>query len=88
MLSQDDSLKGLQALGEHSLVGDWMQREVNSAEIDEPLEKVVKRLQSCQCRLLSVKEAGRLTGIINLDNIMELIKTALQDGHEQTKWQA
>ena len=90
VLSQDDLLKGLQAQGEHSLVGDWMQREVNSAEIDEPLEKVLKRLQSCRCRLLSVTEAGRLTGIVNLDNIMELIKiqTALQDGHEQTKWQA
>lgn len=90
VLTQDGLLKGLQAQGEHSLVGDWMQREVNSAEIDEPLEKVLERLQSCQCRLLSVTEAGRLTGIVNLDNIMELIKiqTALQEGHEQTKWQA
>ena len=90
VLSQEDLLKGLQAQGEQSQVGDWMQHEVSSAEIDEPLGKVLERLQSCQCRLLSVSENGQLTGIVNLDNIMELIKiqTALQEGHEQTKWQA
>jgi hypothetical protein len=37
-----------------------------------------------------VTEAGRLVGIINLDNIMELIsiQTALHEGHRQTRWQA
>jgi len=81
VLTQTDLLKGLQAQGEQARVGDWMQREVQSAELDEPLEKVLERLQSCQCRLLSVTEAGRLAGIVNLDNIMELIRiqTALQE---------
>lgn len=74
VLSQTDMLKGLQAQGEHALVNDWMGREVESADIKEPLENILKRLRVCNCRLLSVTDAGRLAGIINLDNIMELIR--------------
>ena len=86
VLTQTDLLKGLQAQGEQARVGDWMQREVQSAEIDEPLDKVLELLQNYRCRLLSVTEAGRLAGIVNLDNIMELIRiqTALQERHGQT----
>ena len=83
VLGQTDLLKGLQARGEQALVGDWMQREIQSADIDEPLEKVLERLQSRQCRLLSVTKTGRLAGIVDLDNIMELIRiqAALQERH-------
>ena len=80
VLTQTDLLKGLQVQGERARVGDWMQQEIQSAEIDEPLEKVLERLQSSQCRLLSVKESGRLAGIVNLDNFVEFlsIQGALQ----------
>lgn len=90
VLTQDDLLKGLQQQGEQARVADWMQREVQSADLDESLEKVLQRLQNCQCRLLSVTEAGRLVGIINLDNIMELIsiQTAIDESHRHAKWQA
>ena len=87
VLGQTELLKGLQSQGEQARVGDWMEKEVQSADIDEPLEKVLERLQSCHCPFLSVTEAGQLAGIVNLDNIMELIKiqTALQeqDGRHQ-----
>ena len=81
VLTQSDLLKGLQVRGEQSKVGDWMQREVQSADIDEPLEKVLERLQNCRCRLLTVTKSERLTGIVNIDNIMELIRiqTALRE---------
>ena len=90
VLAQTDLLKGLQAQGESARVGDWMQSDVQSAEIDESLEVLLQRLQSCQCRLLSVTEKGRLVGIVNLDNIMELIsiQNALYEDHKKAKWQA
>ena len=90
VLTQTDLLKGLQARGEQTRVGDSMQREVESADIDEPLEKVLERLQSCRCRLLCVTEVGRLAGIVDLDNIMELIRiqTALRERHGQKSWHA
>lgn len=41
-------------------------------------------------RLLSVTGTGQLTGIVNLDNIMALIKIqiAMLKRHQLTKWQA
>jgi Zn-dependent protease len=82
VLTQDGLLKGLHAQGAQSHVGEWMQKEVYSADSQEPLEKVLERLQTCNCSLISVTEAGLPVGIINLENIMELIKiqTAI---HEQ-----
>ena len=82
VLTQGDLLKGLHAQGAQSHVGEWMQKEVYSADSQEPLEKVLERLQTCNCSLISVTEAGQQVGIINLENIMELIKiqTAI---HEQ-----
>ena len=90
VLTQASLLKGLQTGGEHALVDDWMDREIQSADINEPLEKVLERLQYCHCPLLSVTEEEQLVGIVNLDNIIELIKiqTALQERDGKTKWEA
>ena len=90
VLQQDDLLKGLQQAGELARVAEWMQETVQSAQVDEPLEKVLQRLQSCHCSLLAVIDAGRLVGIVNLDNIMELIaiQTALDESRQQARWQA
>lgn len=81
VLTQLDLLKGLQLRGEHARVGGWMQHNIESADINEPLEKVLERLQGCNCSLLSVTQAGQLVGIVNIENIMELIKiqSALQE---------
>lgn len=90
VLTQIGLLKGLQEQGEHAQVRDFMQSGIQSAEIDEPLDKVLQRLQGCQCQFLSVTEAGKLSGIVNMDNVMELIEIqkALHETHKQTHWQA
>lgn len=74
VLSQADLLKGLQAIGEHAPVSAWMQQEVQNADINEPLEAVLERLQSSGSKLISVTDAHRVVGIINLENIMELVR--------------
>jgi predicted transcriptional regulator len=74
VLGQGDLLKGLQAQGEQSPVSGWMQQKVQNADIHEPLEAVMERLQSCECRLISITDAQVIVGIINLDNIMELVR--------------
>lgn len=91
VLDQVNLLSGLQQQGEASQVKEYMQKDVESADINEPLEEVLKRLQSSKCRLLSVIEDNKLVGIINLDNIMELIniQTALHETDRgRTKWGA
>mgnify|MGYP001553763049 CR=1 FL=1 len=90
VLTQDDLLKGLQTSGEHAPASRWMQKEVLTADIKEPLEKVLERLQSTHCPLIAVTRAGQLAGILNLEHIMELIKnqTALQERDGEMKWEA
>ena len=90
VLGQTELLKGLQSQGEQARIGDWMEREVQSADIDEPLEKVLEWLQNCHCPFLSVTEAGQLADIVNFDNIMQLIKiqTALQEQDGRHKFGA
>ena len=73
VLTQAGLLKGLQEHGEQTRVEECMQYGMPNAEIDEPLKEVLQRLQTCQCRLLSVIDTGKLVGIVNMDNIMELI---------------
>jgi len=83
VLSQHDLLKGLQAQGEQAPVSAWMQNNIGRAEAGEPLQKVLERLQACQCPLISVHHAGKIVGIIDLENISELIQiqTAIEAQH-------
>lgn len=74
VLGQADLLLGLKDGGEHSAVSRWMKQNVQSADINEPLDTVMERLQNCDCRLISVTDADRTVGIINLNNIMELVR--------------
>ncbi len=74
VLTQEDLLRGLKEAGPEANVGAYMQKEVQTAEIDQPLDQVLEALQHCGCRLLVATERGRMVGIVNLDNLMELIR--------------
>lgn len=74
VLTQEDLLRGLKEAGAQAPVSRYMHTEVETADIDEPLDQVLEELQHCDCRLLVVTENGRLAGIVNLDNLMELIR--------------
>ncbi len=82
VLTHADLLKGLQRLGDHGRVGEVMEREFQTVQADEPLDKVLQRLQGCNCRLVPVMRAGRLVGVVNLDNILEYVQmqAALHSG--------
>jgi len=51
-----------------------MQKDVHMADIGKPLDAVLERFQTSECRLVSVPASGRLAGIVNLDNILELLQ--------------
>lgn len=82
VLSQKQLLQGLQKAGDRALVKDWMETDVQSVDVREPLDSVLERLQGCGCRLLAVTDRGRLVGVLDLDNVMEWIRiqSALQTG--------
>ena len=64
-----------------------MQHDVPEVELSEPLDHVLENMQIKDSGLLIVKDRGRIAGIIDLDNIMELlrIQKALQE-HDDRKW--
>lgn len=86
-LRQRDLLKGLHDRGKLCRVDRVMQRDVPEVELSEPLDHVLESIQVKDSGLLIVKDRGRIAGIIDLDNIMELlrIQKALQD-HDKQKW--
>ncbi len=90
VLTQHGLLRGLQATGEHTRVADWMQKKIQSAEVDEPVHQILKRLQSDHCPLIMVTKVGKLVGIIDLENISELIQIqkAIQGQRENPSWRA
>ncbi|WP_457674292.1 site-2 protease family protein [Thiolapillus sp.] len=74
VLTQDDLLRGLQEQGALASVASYMQTDIPRAEIHEPLEKVMKELQDCPCHIVAVTRGGQLAGIINMENILELLR--------------
>jgi len=75
VLSQADFLRGLQEeYGSNTRVDSVMKKCIQTAEYNEPLEDVLERLQAGDCRLVAVMRSGELAGVIDMDNIIELIK--------------
>jgi len=87
VLRQSDLLRGLHDHGKLCRVDQVMQREVPVVDIGEPLENVFEDMHTAGSGLLAVMEAGRLAGIIDLDNISEILRIdkALKD-YEETRW--
>ena len=87
VLRQSDLLRGLHDHGKLRRVDQEMQGDVPQADISEPLEAVMERIQAEDSALLIVTDGGRLAGIIDTENILELlrIQKALQE-HDEHRW--
>jgi Zn-dependent protease/predicted transcriptional regulator len=73
VITQQDLLRGLRDAGELGVVTQYMTEGVAQARFDEPLEDVVERLRSASCTMVAVTRDGRTIGIVNYDNLIELI---------------
>ena len=84
VLGQSELLMGLSHKGKHSLIEEFMQRDVQNVESTESLQLVLERFQNSSCKIIAVTKSGNLMGIIDLENIIELLKiqTAM---HERIK---
>ncbi len=74
VLTLNRLLAALRDAGPAAPVGEVMETRVPTAAPDEPLDRIMERLEECDCRLVAVLEGGRLVGIVNLDNITELVQ--------------
>lgn len=73
VLSRADLLKALPQSDPETAVGGVIQRDVLHAEPGEPLDDVLQRMREHQRTALPVVSAGRLVGLLTLDNVSELL---------------
>jgi len=85
VLRQMDLLRGLHDHGKLYRVDQVMQGPPGTMELGESLEDVLESLGADPSGLLAVTDHGRLAGIIDVDNLMELlrIRKALQEHETQ-----
>lgn len=73
ILTQKDLLQALDSGGRDSLIHGAMQTTFETADVSEMMEPVFRRLQACSCHTLPVLQAGRLTGLVTMDNVGEFL---------------
>jgi len=74
VVTQADLIDGLRRYGENHLVEKIMQHNVPMVDVNEHLERVTEQLENSECRLVGVTREGQLVGILNIDNVMELLQ--------------
>ena len=82
ILTRDDLVRGLSANGPGSLARDVMKVKVEPVAPDLAFEHALARLRGSRLAALPVVEAGRLVGILTMDNITDLllVRRAVQRG--------
>ncbi|HVR30365.1 MAG TPA: site-2 protease family protein [Thermoanaerobaculia bacterium] len=73
VLTQQKLIRGLTEVGRDAPVASVMERDFQLAELSEMIEPAFVRLQSCNCSTLPVTDAGRLVGLLTLENVGEFL---------------
>jgi len=74
VLHHSDLIKGLQEKGEHARISELPLQDILKADIDEPLEKLLERMQGNPARMICVMDRQQVAGILNLENVLELVR--------------
>ena len=74
VLHHSDLIKGLQEKGENARISDLTLQDILTADISEPLGKLLERMQGNPAQMICVIDNGQVAGLLNLENILELIK--------------
>jgi Zn-dependent protease len=73
VLTQAAILRGLRDLGPAGRV-DAVMAPARTADIATPLADLLQTVQATETRLVCITRAGRLTGVVDLDNIAEFLR--------------
>lgn len=87
VLHHSDLIKGLRDKGEHARISELSLQKITSADINEPLGKLLERTQGNPTQMICVIDGGKVAGLLNLENIMELLKIqgAIESHHTPRK---
>ena len=73
VLTRAELLKALAQHGRDTTVAEVMQRDFQTTEPWEPLDRAFARLQGCRCQTLPVVRAGELVGVLTQENVGEFL---------------
>ncbi len=73
VLTHEGLLRALSQKGAGVPVRDAMEREFQTADSHDMLERALALLRTCQCRSLPVVHADRLVGLLTPDNVAEFL---------------
>ena len=74
VLHHTDLIKGLQEKGKYARISDLPLQNILTADINEPLGMLLERMQGNSAQMICVTDAGEVAGLLNLENILELIR--------------
>jgi Zn-dependent protease len=79
ILTRSDLLLALAEHGQSHPITETMRREFLTTDYTEMLEVAFQRLQACECHTMPVLHAGRLVGLLTMENLGEyfLIQAAI-----------
>jgi Zn-dependent protease len=80
VLTRAELLKSLAQHGRDATVAEVMQRDFQTTEPWESLDRAFARLQGCRCQTLPVARGGELVGVLTTDNVGEylMVQAALR----------
>jgi predicted transcriptional regulator len=73
VLLRGDLLAALTQRGQDAPVAEIMRRDFLVVDSAEMLETAFTRLQACNCHTIPVTHAGRLVGLVTMDNLGEFM---------------
>jgi Zn-dependent protease/predicted transcriptional regulator len=74
VLHHSDLIKGLHEKGPNARICDLALQDILTADINEPLGKLLERMQGHPAQMICVMDNGQVVGLLNLENILELMK--------------
>ena len=74
VLHHSDLIKGLQEKGANTRISELTLQDILTADINEPLKQLLERMQGNPAQMICVMDNGQVAGLLNLENILELIK--------------
>jgi Zn-dependent protease len=74
VLYHSDLIRGLQEQGEDAHISDLSLQNIEFADVNEPLGKLLQRIQGSSGQMICVCDSGRVVGLLNLENLLELIR--------------
>ena len=75
-ITRDDLIKGLQQFGRDEPIAQLVKPGILRLEYDMPLAEAYRKMTETQNKICPVYRAGEMTGVLNQENVMEVIMVA------------